>query len=157
MQLLTRAASFTSHRQDLRKIYITFVRSILEQSAVVWNSSLSVRNKQSLERVKKCAVRSILGRKYTTYKDGLLKLNLQNLKERRKQLCLKFAKKCLSNEKTSKMFPKNQSTHKMEKRRSIKFKLAKVKTKRYKNSAIPYMARLLNIDEEKKKLIMKEQ
>ena len=72
-------------------------------------------------------------------------------------MCLKFAKKCLSNEKTSKTFPKNQSTHKMEKRRSIKFKLAKVKTKRYKNSAIPYMARLLNIDEEKKKLMMKEQ
>ena len=44
MQLLTRAASFTSNRQDLRKIYLIFVRSILEQSAVVGNSSLSVRN-----------------------------------------------------------------------------------------------------------------
>ena len=36
MQLLTRAASFTSCKKDLRKIYLIFIRSILEQSAVAW-------------------------------------------------------------------------------------------------------------------------
>ena len=51
MQLLFRAAIFTSNQQDLKKIYLTFIRSILEQSAVVWHSSLTLRNKHSLERV----------------------------------------------------------------------------------------------------------
>ena len=51
MQLLTRAASFTSSKKDLRKIYLIFIRSILEQSAVVWHSSLSLKNKKALERV----------------------------------------------------------------------------------------------------------
>ena len=43
MQLLFRAASFTSNQQDLKKIYLTFIRSILEQSAVVWHSILTLR------------------------------------------------------------------------------------------------------------------
>ena len=48
MQLLNAAAAFTNNRQELKDIYLTFVRSILEQSAVVWHSSLSVRNTTDL-------------------------------------------------------------------------------------------------------------
>ena len=43
MQLLNTAAGFTSNLQDLKSIYLTYVRSILEQSAVVWHSSLSAK------------------------------------------------------------------------------------------------------------------
>ena len=35
MQLLYRAASFTNSRADLKEIYLTNIRSIVEQSAVV--------------------------------------------------------------------------------------------------------------------------
>ena len=35
MQLLYRSANFTSNRQDLRKIYLTFIRSVSKNSAVV--------------------------------------------------------------------------------------------------------------------------
>ena len=35
---------------DLKDVYILFVRSILEQSAVVWHGSLTVDNKRDLER-----------------------------------------------------------------------------------------------------------
>ena len=41
MQLLNSAASFTSNIQDLRSIYLTYVRSVVEQSAVVWHSILN--------------------------------------------------------------------------------------------------------------------
>ena len=41
MQLLNTAASFTSNRVELKDIYLTYIRSIAEQSAVVWHSSLS--------------------------------------------------------------------------------------------------------------------
>jgi hypothetical protein len=93
MQLLIKAAKFTKSKSDLKSIYLTYVRSILEQSAVVWHSSLSGKNRRDLERVQKAAVRIMLGENYTSYKNGLKILNLKTLNDRRKELCLKFAKK----------------------------------------------------------------
>ena len=120
---------------------------MLEQSSVVWHSSLSCENRKDLERLQKTAVRIILGKTYNNYKQGLKMLNLQTLNQRRKMLCLKFARKCLMNEKVRKFFPKNTSKHKMKKRKTKPFKQSKINTERYKNSAIPYMRRLLNKDE----------
>ena len=151
MQLLYRAASFTSSRLELRKIYLVFIRSILEQSAVVWHSSLTGKNRLALERVQKSAVRVILGHKFTSYKDGLQKLNLQSLNMRRKDLCFRFAKNCLKNDKVKNMFPKNLSKHKMIKRKTKKFRTVLARTRRYQKSAIPYMLKLLNNDEEQRK------
>ena len=59
-----------------------------------------------------------MGKKNTNYTDGLKILKLENLKRRREQLCLRFAKNCLKNEKVRNMFPNNQSLHKMEKRKN---------------------------------------
>ena len=56
MQLLYTAANFTSSRQDLKSIYLTYVGSVIEQSAVVWHSSLTNKNRKNLERVQKAAV-----------------------------------------------------------------------------------------------------
>ena len=78
---------------DLKNIYFTFIRSILEKSAVVWQSSLTKKIKETLERVQKAAVKIILKNKYTNYKQGLNFLKIENLDEIRRQLCLKFAKK----------------------------------------------------------------
>ena len=138
MQLLYRAASFTSSRLELRKIYLIFIRSILEQSAVVWHSSLTAKNRLALERVQKNAVRVILGQNISNYKDGLQKLNLQSLNERRKLLCLRFAKNCLKNEKVKNMFPRNLSRHAMEKRKTRKYKNLRTRRKRYKN--LPFLS-----------------
>ena len=44
MELLRRVAGFGTHVGDLKIIYILFVRSILEQSCVVWHSSLTEQN-----------------------------------------------------------------------------------------------------------------
>ena len=44
MQLLHKAANFTNESRDLKSIYLTFIRPALEQSAVVWHSSLSEEN-----------------------------------------------------------------------------------------------------------------
>jgi hypothetical protein len=76
MQLLNTAANFTSNVQDLKSIYLIYVRSILEQSAVVWHSSLTFQNRRDLERVQKATVRVILKEKYTTYKQGLKVLKM---------------------------------------------------------------------------------
>ena len=47
-------------RLPLKKIYIQQIRSKLEQSAVVWHSSLTQKCKDKLERVQKSAFRIIL-------------------------------------------------------------------------------------------------
>ena len=156
MQLLNRAAKYTSNKNDLRSIYLTYVRSILEQSAVVWHSSLSAKNRRDLERVQKCAVRVILGNNYSTYKNGLQELNIENLNKRRESICLKFAKKCLTNEKVKDIFQKNDSKHKMMKRKRRKFRTKKIKTDRYKKSAVPYMTDLLNKDAAERQMIICE-
>ena len=155
MQLLNRAAGFTSNKQDLKKIYLVYIRSILEQSAVVWHSSLTAKNRRDLERVQKAAVRVIMGQNYISYKNGLEYLHLENLNQRRKMLCLRFAKNSLKNEKVSQMFPKNVTKHSMKKRKTRKYKSKFARTKRYQKSSIPYMVDLLNDDEDKRMKMMK--
>lgn len=62
MELLRKVASFGTNHEELTNIYILFVRSLLEQSATVWHSSLTEDNKNDLERVQKTALKVIWGR-----------------------------------------------------------------------------------------------
>ena len=156
MQLLFKAAKFTNSKEDLKSIYVTYIRSVIEQSAVVWHSSLSKKNIKDLERVQKAAVRVIMGKDYSTYKEGLKLLKINNLKLRRDKLCLSFAKKCIKNEKVKNMFPLRKVIHGMKKRKHRKFQNVRTNTTRYKQSAIPYMVKLLNDEDEEKCSILKD-
>ena len=69
--------------QNLTDIYIAYIRSVLEQSAVVWHSSLTHENICDLERVQKNALRIILKEGYTEYTEALEKLELEDLESRR--------------------------------------------------------------------------
>ena len=71
MCLLGKVASFKPSRKDLKLIYIQYVRSILEQSCVVWHGSLTAENKVDLERVQKNALIIILRNDYTHYKRSI--------------------------------------------------------------------------------------
>ena len=71
MQLLHKASKFTNNLKDLKQIYMLQIRSKLDQSAVVWHSSLSQKNRNDLERVQKSAVRCILGDNYKGYENAL--------------------------------------------------------------------------------------
>ena len=94
MVFLHKLSKFTNNKTDLKKIYILQIRSKLEQSSVVWQSSITKQCENNLERVQKSALKVILGEKYVSYDNALKVLGLQSLKERRAELCLKFAKKC---------------------------------------------------------------
>ena len=157
MELLIKAASFGPPVEDLKDIYNLFIRSILEQSAVVWHSSLTKKNRRDLERVQKSAVIVIMGEKFQNYKHGLKTLKLETLEKRRERLCLSFAKKCLNNEKVSNFFPKNVPKHKMRKRKQQKvYKTKRINTERYKKSSIPYMVNLLNHEQDEKNQYLQE-
>ena len=94
MQILRKISTFKAPIEDLKIIYIMYIRSILEQSCVVWNKSLTKQNIEDLERVQKNAFRLILGENYICYTQACEFLNLQNLQERRNVLTYKFSMKC---------------------------------------------------------------
>ena len=56
MIILRKLVEFNLKQDDLITIYILFIRSVLEQSSVVWASSLSVDQLASLERCQKIAL-----------------------------------------------------------------------------------------------------
>ena len=90
-------------------IYCLYIRSVAEQSSVVWSSSITSGESNDLERIQKVALRIILQSEYTDYNNALRITNLQTLKARRSFLSLKFAIKCTKSEKTCDMFPLNQT------------------------------------------------
>ena len=53
MELLRTISTFSPSDEDMKNIYILFIRSLLEQSAPVWHSSLTEQDSESLERVQK--------------------------------------------------------------------------------------------------------
>ena len=153
LTLLHAASKFTSKISDLKLIYMSFIRSKLETSAVVWHSSLSDKNRRDLERVQKSALKIILKDHYTTYEEALKILNMDTLDKRREWLCRKFAKNCLRNEKMKKLFPLEIHHHNMKTRAQSFFKVNKARTNRYQRSTIPYLQRLLNADRNEKEKI----
>ena len=64
MELLRKVADFTKSIEDKKKMYILYIRSIREQSCVVWHSSLTEENALDLETIQKAAIKLILGEKY---------------------------------------------------------------------------------------------
>ena len=86
-------------------IYVLYIRSVLEQSSVVWNSSITKGEQLDIEWVQKCALRIILKDDCTSYLESLEMTGLQTLKARQNQLSLTFTMKCTKNEKTRDIFP----------------------------------------------------
>ena len=147
MRMLHIAAKFTRNREHLKHIYKTFIRSNLEFSSTVWHSSLSVADRQDLERVQKAAVKVILGKDYVNYEEGLSDLKLESLHKRRETMALKFVKNSLGNKNFSKMFPLKEVKHGMKSRRSEKYVVNSSNTNRHRDSAVPYLQGLLNRDD----------
>ena len=135
-------------KTEMVPLWIQCCRSVLEQSAVLWQGGLTEENRSSLERTQKSFVKLILGRKYKNYTQALLQLNLSTLDKRRDILSLKWAKKCTENEKMAHMFPLNKKKLKYNTRRREKYIVFKANTERMRRSPIIYMQNLLNKDHE---------
>jgi hypothetical protein len=116
-------ATFGTAQDELKDVYVLFIRSLLEQSATVWYSSLTEENRNDLERIQKTAVKIILGDRYKNYEQ---------------------AKKCCKTPKTSHMFPKNQKRQFMDTRKTEVYKVQHANTERLQKSSIIYMQNLLN-------------
>ena len=120
--------------------WILFCRSVLEQSCVVWGTSLNQENKNDLERTQKTFCKLVLKEKYKNYENAILKLNLDTLENRRKELILRFAKNGI------KKNTLNDKKHEMNKRSNEKYAVDFAFTDRMKNGSVITMQKLLNED-----------
>ena len=149
MELLKKVAAYCENQEEFKNIYILFVRSILKQSATVWHSSLSEENRNDLERVQKTALKLILGQKHNSYRHALNKMNLEDLDERRENLCLTFAQRTSRHPTMKKMFPLNEKSGGISTRHPEKYKVQHALNERLRKSPIIHMQNLLNQYQEK--------
>ena len=77
------------------------MRSRLEYASTLWHSSLTVANRNDIERIQKSAMKVIFKDNYPGYERSLKIRKLESLQDRRERLSLRFAKKCLNHEKFS--------------------------------------------------------
>ena len=75
---------------------------------------------------------------------------MENLSERRENLCLAFALKTSKNEKFRDMFPLKSKEHTMNTRKPEKFEVQHAHTERLKQSTVMFMQNFLNDHENSK-------
>ena len=145
LTMLTKLKYVGVPKEDLIQIYILYVRSLLEYCSTVWHSTLTVEQSDNLERVQKLCLKIILGNQYQGYDDALDKCSLERLNIRRETKCLNFGLKCLLHPVHSEMFPVNpQVLTNPDARISEHFQVNFAKTDSYRDSAVPYIQRMLN-------------
>ena len=141
--LLKRLKLMGASTITLLDVYCKQVRSVLEFSAVVWESGLTQENSTQIERAQKCAFAIILGADYKSYEQACARLSMETLNKRRKKLSLNFAKSAVKHPVHNSWFSENDSARQT---RSVKqpYKPAQARTTRFLKSAIPYLTELLN-------------
>ena len=121
LQLLKKVAAFTSDKNELKQIYTTFCRGILEHSCEVWGNNLTEENKEDLERCQKVALR-LISPNYKSYYLTLQEFSLETLEQRRQKLSLRMAKQFLEHKNMKPLFPLHQKEHNMQTRKKVNLK-----------------------------------
>ena len=124
---------------DLKDVYEEQCRSVMEMAVPAWSAGLTKCESNQIERVQRAALAIILGEEYDSYSKALKTLKIETLVERRELLCLTFAKKTYMNDKFKHWFVENDGPQSENKLKEVK-----ARTRRYRNSSIPYLTGLLN-------------
>ena len=141
--ILRRLKNLGALAGDLLEVYTKQIRCILEYAAPAWQSSITQEEKTNIERVQKSAFHIILGNSYQSYENALELLGMETLNLRRRRLTYKFALRSEKNEKFKSWFKPAKKT--LNTRTTInKYCDVKANHKRFMNSPIPYLTRLLN-------------
>ena len=67
MRMFHIASKFTRNKNHLEHLYKTFVRSRLEYASTLWHSSLTVSNREDIERIQKSAMKVIFKNDFQSY------------------------------------------------------------------------------------------
>ena len=127
-------------------VYTKEIRSVLELASPAWHSGLTRKQTADIERIQKIAVKIILSKddKATnslSYRTSLSLLGIESLEERRRKLCVNFAKKAIKS-RHSDLFKENLSTYATRSRHP--FTEHHANSKRAFTSPLAYLTRLLN-------------
>lgn len=143
--MLTTLKRFGLPIEDLKTIYIGFIRPLAEYAVPAWHPGLSEHQHYALERIQKRACRIMLGTKYGSYIDALEQCQLTNLRTRREQICLQFINKLVKSPAFHNWVPNTRGVDTGKSlRNSNLLSIPKTRTERYANSPIPYMVKLWN-------------
>ena len=151
ISMITKLMYVCVSTEDLLEIYTLFIRSKLESCCVVWHSSLTLEQQDNIERVQRVCLKVILRDNWVSYDAALEMTGLEKLINRREDLCLNFATKCTTHPKHKLKFPLNNPSelvppngHAHHLRERERYVVNPAKTETYRQSALPYMQRLLN-------------
>ena len=146
MQLLRGVHGFGANINEMVHLWTVYCRSVLEQSCVVWGSTLTLENTNDLERTQKSFLKMILKDKYVNYENALFITNLDSLEQRRKHLILTFAKSGIKYDKFNDLITRNEKVHTMKNRNTEHYKVHHANTARFGKSSILTMQNELNKD-----------
>ena len=122
-------------------IYTKEVISILEMAVPVWHPSLTKQQSADIERIQKIAFKIILQDKYLNYESACEFFATESLENRRIKLCYRFAVKNFKSDHS--FFTKVVANAKTRHARNRVYEY-KCNFGRFRKSSIPYLARLLN-------------
>lgn len=142
--ILRRLKKLGVDQHELKDVYRKQILSILELAAPLWTGGITVQERKQLERVQRTALHVILGENFESYYQSLETLQVDPLHNRRMKICQKFALKKAEHHQFRNWFQLNPT--KTNNTRSIKNKFVTpyARTKKYENSAIPFLTELLN-------------
>ena len=128
---------------ELVQVYKTMVRPVADYGAVVYHSSLTDQQDELLDGLQNAALRCIYGPGLSgrTMRDMA---DLQTLRKRREDMCLKFAKKCASDPLFAKWFPLKTSRASSRHKTQEIYLESKARCDRLANSPFYYFRRILN-------------
>ena len=103
--MLTKLRNAGVSTEDLILIYKLHIRACLEYCGVAFHSSLSSQQAAALERCQAVCLRVIFVEMYVSYEAALEMAGLSKLADRRQEMCIDFAKKCIKHPSNHRFFP----------------------------------------------------
>ena len=143
--MLRRLKKLCASEQILVDIYQKQIRCVAEYAVAAWASSITKNEIQQIERIQKTALAIIYVQNYINYQNALVLSGLVPLSDRRKDICLKFARKASKTPKYQHWFVKEENSVNTRRKKPY-FKPVSARTSRFAKSPIAYLTHLLNND-----------
>ncbi|XP_076052858.1 uncharacterized protein LOC143032271 [Oratosquilla oratoria] len=145
LYMLSRLKSLGTPTSELQEVYKTFIIPTLMYASPAWSSSLTLTQRQKLERVQKRAYRIILGLVYSGYDHALTTLTLSRVSQRHGEALKKFGENLFSHPRHRHFLPPDAPPPRHKTRhRNMLVPIKVPRTARYKNSAIPSIVHIIN-------------
>ena len=145
MWLLRRMKVLNLEPRIILEYYLKEIRVLAEQAVPIWNSGLTKKQVDDLERIQKVALKIILAEKYENYQNACKTFNLENMATRRLTLSTNFAVRLYKSDRSSQFFTHaKQNSSRRDGNRLVVEDMPR--TKRCYNAPHNYLSRLVNLN-----------